>query len=156
VGLARRLGVVVVMVVVVSMAVTGQLQHGEAQTGGDENAAHDRVLGILDGRAELQSHGDDHTTQHDRDQYMGRPGQAGQPGYPGQRVAPGPAQHGQRHPVVRQDGVAEAHAGRGGQQRRSVLGHLLTLPNLMAAERLPPDTGRASGPPETPGSLVGW
>jgi hypothetical protein len=65
VGFARDLGVVVVMVMVVPMAVAGQLQHGEPQARGDQNAAHDRVLGTLDGRAKLQSHGDDHTAQHD-------------------------------------------------------------------------------------------
>lgn len=41
--------VVVIVIVIVLVAVTGQLQEDEAHAGGDQDAAHDRVLGVLDG-----------------------------------------------------------------------------------------------------------
>jgi hypothetical protein len=40
--------VVVVMVVVVMMPPAGELEHGEAQAGGDQDRPNDRVLGALD------------------------------------------------------------------------------------------------------------
>lgn len=41
--------VIVMVIVVVVVAATGQLEHDEAETGGDQDPAHDRVLGALDG-----------------------------------------------------------------------------------------------------------
>jgi hypothetical protein len=64
------------MVVVMSMAVPGQLQEHERHSRGDQHGADDRVLGALDRRAELEAHGDDHATQDDRYDHVGHPGQA--------------------------------------------------------------------------------
>ena len=71
------------IVVVVVMAAAGQLKHGEADARGDQDRAHDRVLGALDGRAELESNGDDHAAQDDRHQDMSDPGQPGPPSHAG-------------------------------------------------------------------------
>jgi hypothetical protein len=111
------------MGVVIVMAVAGQLEDGEPEPRGDQDRAHDRVFGALDGRAELKSDGDDHTAEHYRHQHMGHPGQAGQSSHAGERVAPGPAEDGQRHPVVGQHGMPETNAGGGGQECRAVLSH---------------------------------
>lgn len=119
------LGVVVVVVVVVTAA--HQLQDGEPETGGDQDRAHDGVLGALDGRAELESDGDDHAAEHDRDQDMGHPGQARQPGHAGEWIATRTAEDRQRHPMVGQNGVAEADAGGCSQECRSVLSHACGL-----------------------------
>jgi hypothetical protein len=48
--------------------VSGQFEDDEANARGDQQTADDRVLGALDGRAELQADRDDHTAQHDREQ----------------------------------------------------------------------------------------
>jgi hypothetical protein len=109
--------------VIVVVAVAGQLQDGEPEAGGDQDRAHNRVLGTLDSRTKLESDGDDHAAQHDRDQDMGHPGQAGEPGHAGERIASGASQDGQRHPVVGQDRVPEADPCGGGQEGRTVLSH---------------------------------
>jgi hypothetical protein len=67
--------VVVMVVVVVVMPVPGQLQDDKGQPGGDQDAADDRVLSALNGRAELQAHGDDHRAQDDRHQHVSHAGQ---------------------------------------------------------------------------------
>ena len=64
VGLVRGVVLVVVLVIMV-VPVPGQLQNHEPDSGGDQHAAHDGVLGALDRRAELETHGDDHPAQED-------------------------------------------------------------------------------------------
>ena len=109
--------VVMMMVVVVMVAVTGQLEHEEADPGGDQDAADDRVLRVLDRRAELQPDHDDHGAKPDRDQHVRQSSQAGQAGDPRERVPPRAAQHSERDPVVGQNRVPEADTRRGGQER---------------------------------------
>ena len=115
------------LVVLMVVAVTGQLHDRESQAGGDQDRAHDRALGALDGRAELESDGDDHAAEHDRHQDMGHPCQARQPSHAGERIAPGTAEDGQRHPVVGQNGVPETDAGGSSQECRAVLSHVCGL-----------------------------
>jgi hypothetical protein len=64
-GVVMRLRVGVFVVMVVLVAVAGQLQSHKTHARGDEHAAHDRVLSVLDGRAELEPDHDDHTAQDD-------------------------------------------------------------------------------------------
>jgi hypothetical protein len=116
--------VMMVVIVVVAMATPAQFQDHERQPGGDQDRAHDCVLGALDGRAELQAHDDDHRTQDDRHQHVGHAGQARQPGHPREGVAAGAPQDRQRHPVIGQHGVPKGHARGGGQQGRAVRGHV--------------------------------
>jgi hypothetical protein len=108
--------VLVLAIVIVGVAVPGRLQHQEGQAGGDQQRADDRVLGVLDGRAKLQSDHDDQRAKHHRHEHVRNPGQSREPRELRQRVAAGAADHGQRHPVVGQDRVAEAHAGGGDEQ----------------------------------------
>ncbi len=130
---------VIVVVMAVVVAVTAQLQNHEAHAGGDQNAAHDRVLRALNRRAKLEPHDHDDRAQDDRDQHVGHPGQARQPGHAGERIAPGAPEHGQRHPVVGEDRVAEPNPGGGGQQRGSVLGHA-DVRTVIKGRRLAIDT----------------
>jgi hypothetical protein len=111
------------IVVVVVVALTGQLQDGEPETGGDQDRAHDRALCALDRRAELKADGDDHAAEHDRDQDMGHAGQARQPGHAGEWIATRTAEDRQRHPVVGQNGVPKTDAGSRSQECRTVLSH---------------------------------
>jgi hypothetical protein len=66
---------IVGVVMVVRVAVTGGLEHGEAETGGNQQAADDRVLRAGDGMAKLQADGDDHRAQHDRQQHVRHAGE---------------------------------------------------------------------------------
>ncbi len=71
--------VVMVMVVVVMVAVTRQLERGKPDVGCDQHAADDRVLRVLDRRAELQADDDDDRAEHDRHEYVREAGKTGQP-----------------------------------------------------------------------------
>ena len=117
---------VVRVAVIVRMGVTvaaGELERCEAEPGRDQNRPDDRVLRALRPRAELQPDGDDDRAEHDRDEHVRDPCQAGQPGDPRQRVAAGAAEHRQRHPVVGQDRVPEPDARRSREQRRRGSAH---------------------------------
>jgi hypothetical protein len=76
-----RLVIVVLMAwlarVIVAMAPAAQFQEHEASARGDQEAAHDRVLGALNGGTKLQTDGDDHRPEDDRDQHVGNSGQPG-------------------------------------------------------------------------------
>ena len=115
--MVRPVTVVVMVVVVVMVAVTGRFEHEKADPGGDQDAADDRVLRVLDRRAELQPDQDDQGTQRDRDQYVRQPSQAGQASDPRERVTPRAAEHCERHPVVGQNRVPEADTRRGCEER---------------------------------------
>ena len=109
--------VVMMMVVVVMVAVTGQLEHEEADPGGDQDAADDRVLRVLDRRAELQPDNDDHGTKPDRNQHVRHPSQPGQAGDPRKRITTRAAKHSERHPMVGQDRMPESDTRRGDEER---------------------------------------
>jgi hypothetical protein len=93
-------------------SVPRQLKGQEADAGGNQQTADDRGLGVLDRRAELQADRDDHASEQDREQDVRDAGQPGQAGYLGQRVASCPAEHRQGHPVIGEDRVSQADAGR--------------------------------------------
>lgn len=63
VGVSVLVSVVVVMPVMVS--VPRHLKDREPETGEDQNAGDDGVLGALHGGAELESYGDDHASEQD-------------------------------------------------------------------------------------------
>jgi hypothetical protein len=114
---------VVIVIVIVVVTVTGQLEHQEADAGGDQDAPDDRVLGVLDGRAELQPDRDDHRPEGDRHEHVRDPGQPGQARDPRQRITAGATEHRERDPVVGQDRVTEPDARRRGEQRWSGCAH---------------------------------
>ena len=114
---------VVVVVVVVAVAMTGEVEHAEADAGGNQHAADDRVLGVLDGRAEPQSNRDDHGAKDDRDEDVRDSGQSGEPRDARERVAAGAAKDRERHPVVGQDRMTETDACGRSKQRRTCAGH---------------------------------
>ena len=131
--------VVVVMIVVVTWPAPGGLERGEADAGGDQQAPDDRVLGARRPRAELQPDGDEHRPQHDREQDVGHAGEAREARDLGHRVSPRPSQHGQRHPVVGQDGVAEADSGGRGKQSGRGCAHAVSASSGRAGGEAQPE-----------------
>jgi hypothetical protein len=108
--------VTVLVVVFVMVAVAGHLEYEKADPCGDQDAANDRVLRMLDRRAKLQTDHDDQRTKPDRDQHVRQPSQPRQARDPRKRVPPRAAEHSQRHPMVGQDGVPESDARCGGEE----------------------------------------
>ena len=57
-------------IVSVMVSVAGQLKCREPEAGENQYAADDGVLRALHGRAELEPHGDDYASEHDRHDYV--------------------------------------------------------------------------------------
>jgi hypothetical protein len=53
--------------------VSGELDKRKPEAGEDQDAADDRVLRALHGRAELQPHGDEQASKEDQHQYVCTP-----------------------------------------------------------------------------------
>jgi len=66
----------------------------------------------------LQADGDDYGSEQDRDEDVGDAGEAGESRYSCQWVAARAAEHGERNPMIGQDGMAEADASGGREQGR--------------------------------------
>jgi hypothetical protein len=116
--------VVVVMIVIVVVAVAGELEHKESDPGRDQDAADDRVLGVLNRRAKLQPDHDDHRTETDRDEHVRHAGETREARDSRKGVPARAAEDGEWHPVIRQDRVPESNSRRRGEERRPSARHV--------------------------------
>lgn len=131
-------GLVVVrmrMRVRVSVAATGELEHEEGRARHHEQAADDQILVAHDGGAQAESDGDQQRAEHEGERHVRSGGGEGAAHRAAQRLATGTAEHRERGPVVGQDGVAEADA-RGGEQQRWSGVHASTLATVFACVKM--------------------
>jgi hypothetical protein len=100
----------------VAVTATPKLEDDESDASDEQNRTDDRVLGVLDARAELQSDHDEHGAERKRDEHVRDPGKAGEASDTPERVALSPCHHRKWNPVVGHDRVAETDPGGGGDQ----------------------------------------
>ena len=99
--------------VVVPVSAPRDLQHQQCHPRRHEHPADRQVRMPRHRFAQAQPDGHQRRADHHRHQHVRHRGGQGQARHAAERVAAGTGQQGQRHPVVGQDRVADADAGRG-------------------------------------------
>jgi hypothetical protein len=133
VRVAHGMSVAVVVAVRVAVPPAGELEPEKPGPGRDQETSDERVLDVLDGRAQLQTDDHEDPTEQQRDRDVGDSGQGRERGHAAQRIALRAAEDGQWHPVVGEDGVAEADAR--SRQERSETVHTRRLNSYKVCNR---------------------